>query len=210
MSSLSTLTPILRKAPAVALSCLILLAGAAQLSAQNRKLPCQGGAGGSSRISDEVAVVYTTKYDILGSKLESIMIARGPAGWQQWSDTVPDNFKRLAAALKGGGGTVGTIMYTYVAETDTAWIAYQYGVNPNEIHFGSIPVRLGEANAVLVEMTSADAGPRIVGTTRVEIGLPRDPGTCGLEFNEQTWEAFHAGLRAVLDSSPEVRAFMRP
>jgi hypothetical protein len=119
-----------------------------------------------------------------GRTIDLLVLWRGSAGWflrgttpSRSSGSASGGTLQVAATYGGIDVTVDLVESTRVAR------------------IGGRDVRLGDANVIFVDDTDSAAGPRVVGTTRIDPALPDGPGV--------------PPVVEVLRRSPDVVSFLR-
>lgn len=151
--------------------------------------PCLvGGAGGGSRVSDRVALVYSVDFEGDSAKIGAVFVGR--ADVKLYGSPPPRERPQFPDGPKVlSGGSMGIWHMGYEETTQTAWV-----------HTRGVP--LGEANVVLLDgIDRLHELPRIVGVVQ----MPSRVFTGGC-LEGRPW---HQILLEELEAVPAIRDFIR-
>ena len=183
---------------AVAVPVGLALAGVGALWAQPAGGACTGGIAGTTVLWDSVEVAYHVAVGGRDARLQTALVARAPAGWwDQPPPPRPDLRDARGRPRLTTGGAFGPV-----------WVHHEPGAGRTWV--GARPLTLGRANVLLLQADGGRAEPRVVGTAAVGDALPIPPGACGRPGGAQAHAAFERALRAALERTPAIRAFVGP
>jgi len=174
------------------------VAGVGPLWAQPAGGACTGGIAGTMLLWDSVEVAYHVAVGGRDARLQTALVARAPAGWwDQPPPPRPDLRDARGRPRLTTGGALGPVWVHYEPASRRTWV-------------GARPLTLGPANVLLLQADGRRAEPRVVGTAAVGDALPIPPGACGRPGGAQAHAAFERALRAALERTRAIRAFVGP